>query len=87
MLNVPSVWREMEFVSKHYDLPDDEVLRMATVNGARALGLEDAGVIKEDARARLVVLRGDRSLADVQNVVAGVVRRVGAGDVKEVVLQ
>jgi len=87
MLNVPSVWREMEFVSKHYDLPDDEVLRMATVNGARALGLEDTGVIGEDERARLVVLRGDRSLADVQNVVAGVVRRVGAGDVKKVVLQ
>lgn len=87
MLNVPSVWREMEFVSKHYDLPDDEVLRMATVNGARALGIEDTGTIEVDARARLVVLRGDRSLADVRDVVAGVVRRVGAGDVKDVVLQ
>ena len=87
MLNVPSVWREMEFVSKHYDLPDEEVLRMATVNGARAIGLEDTGIIEQGARARLVVLRGDRSLADVQDVVAGVVRRAGAGDVKNVVLR
>ena len=87
MLNVPSVWREMEFVSKHYDLPDEEVLRMATVNGARALGLEDTGTIEEGARARLVVLRGDRSLAYVRDVVAGVVRRAGAGDVKEVVFR
>jgi cytosine/adenosine deaminase-related metal-dependent hydrolase len=86
MLNVPSVWREMEFISKHYDIPDDEVLRMATVNGARALGIE-GGVLEEGAPARLVVLRGDRSLADVHDVVAGVVRRAGAGDVKDVVLQ
>jgi cytosine/adenosine deaminase-related metal-dependent hydrolase len=85
MLNVPSVWRETEFVSKHYDLPDEEVLRMATVNGARALGVE-GGVIEEGAPARLVVLRGDRSLADVDDVVAGVVRRAGAGDVKDVIL-
>ena len=87
MLNVPSVWREMEFVSKHYDLPDEEVLRMATVNGALAIRLEDTGVIEEGARARLVVLRGDRSLADVQDVVAGVVRRAGSGDVKNVILK
>jgi len=86
MLNVPSLWREMEFVSKHYDIPDEEVLRMATVNGARALGIE-GGVIEEGAPARLVVLRGDRSLAYTQDIVAGVVRRAGAGDVKDVVLQ
>jgi cytosine/adenosine deaminase-related metal-dependent hydrolase len=85
MLNVPSVWREMEFVSKHFDVPDDEVLRMATVNGARALDVE-GGIIEEGEPARLVVLRGDRSLADVRDVVAGVVRRVGAGDVERVVL-
>jgi cytosine/adenosine deaminase-related metal-dependent hydrolase len=86
MLNVPSVWREMEFISKHYDIPDEEVLRMATVNGARTLGLE-GGTIEESAPARLVVLRGDRSLSNVQDVVAGVVRRAGAGDIKQVVLQ
>jgi len=87
MLNVPSVWREMEFVSKHYDLRDEGVLRMATVNGARALGIKDTGTIEEGARARLVVLRGDRSLADVRDVLAGVVRRAGAGDVKDVILR
>ncbi len=86
MLNAPSLWREMEFVSKHWNLDDSEVLRMATVNGAETLGLEDTGVIEEGARARLVVLSGDRSLKYVDDVVAGVVRRAGAGDVKDVVL-
>lgn len=86
MLNVPSLWREMEFVSKHYDIPDDEVLRMATVNGARAIGAE-GGTVEEGAPARLVVLHGDRSLAYTQDVLAGVVRRAGAVDVKQVVLQ
>ncbi len=87
MLNVPSMWREMEFVSKHWDVDDREVLRMASVNGAEALGLEETGVVEEGARARLVVLHGDRSLRYVDDVVAGVVRRAGSADVKEVVLR
>jgi len=86
MLNVPSVARDGVRL---------KALRPARrrgsaygdVNGARALGIEDTGTIEEGARGRLVVLRGDRSLADVHDVVAGVVRRAGAGDVKEVILR
>lgn len=86
MLNSPSVWREMEFVSKLYDVDDAEVLRMATAYGADVAGIDDAGVIEEDARARLTVLRGDRSLADVEDLLAGVVRRAGEADVRRTVL-
>lgn len=87
MLNSPSMWREMEFVSKIYDVDDREVLRMATEYGADVAGLDDAGVLEEGARARLTVLRGDRSLADVDDVVAGVVRRAGEADVRRSLLR
>lgn len=86
MLNSPSMWREMEFTSKHSDATDTEVLRMATVNGADLLGRDDLGVLEEGACARVIVLHGERELAGVRDLVAGVVRRAGAGDVKEVVL-
>ncbi|MFP4632299.1 MAG: amidohydrolase family protein [Halobacteriales archaeon] len=87
MLNSPSLWREMEWTSKLYDVGDAEVLRMATVHGAEVAGWNDVGYIDVGARARFVVLRGDRALSDVRDVVAGVVRRAGPSDVREVVLR
>ncbi|MDY6774883.1 MAG: amidohydrolase family protein [Halobacteria archaeon] len=86
MLNSPSVWREMEFTSKLYDVSDDEVLRMATVNGGKLLGRDDLGVIEEGAEARLTVLGTSGELDGVRDAVAGVVRRAGAVDVRRVVV-
>ncbi|WP_436344651.1 amidohydrolase family protein [Natronorubrum sp. FCH18a] len=87
MLNSPSMFREMEFLAKLSDLPADEILRMATVNGAEIAGLE-YGLVEPGRKARLVVLDGDsHNLAGARDPVRAVVRRAGVDDVREVVLE
>ena len=85
-LNSPSMFREMAFTAKLYDLPAREVLRMATVNGAELAGL-DCGVIGTGRPARLLVLDGDSdNLCGVQDYVRAVVRRAETADVERVLL-
>ncbi|WP_225333879.1 amidohydrolase family protein [Halomicrobium urmianum] len=86
MTNSPSMFREMEFAAKLFDVTAEEVLRMATINGASVGGL-DCGVVETGREARLLVLDGDSdNLAGAQDLVRAVVRRAGASDVKRVVL-
>jgi cytosine/adenosine deaminase-related metal-dependent hydrolase len=85
MLNSPSMFREMEFAAKLADVPADDVLRMATVNGAELAGV-DYGVVAEGKEAKLLVLDGDSdNLAGARDPVRAVVRRAGQADVKRVV--
>ncbi|MFU1782379.1 amidohydrolase family protein [Haloarcula japonica] len=85
MLNSPSMFREMEFTAKLYDLSAREVLRMATVNGAEIAGL-GGGLIKTGQPARLLVLDGDSdNLSGARNPVRAVVRRAETADVRRVV--
>jgi len=85
MLNSPSMFREMEFTAKLYDITAREVLRMATVNGADIAGL-NGGVIETGQPARLLVLDGDSdNLSGARNPVRAVVRRAGTADVRRVV--
>jgi cytosine/adenosine deaminase-related metal-dependent hydrolase len=87
MLNSPSMFREMEFAAKLADVSAEEVLRMATVNGAELAGL-DCGVIEEGAPAKLLVLDGDSdNLSGARDPVRAVVRRAGQADVTRVVLR
>lgn len=86
MLDSPSMFREMEFAAKLSDLPAREVLRMATLNGARIAGI-DRGVVEPERAADLLVLDGDSdNLAGARDVVRAVVRRAGSGDVSRVVI-
>jgi cytosine/adenosine deaminase-related metal-dependent hydrolase len=86
MLNSPSMFREMEFAAKLADVSAREVLRMATLHGAKIAGL-DCGVIEEGKAGKLLVLDGDSdNLAGAQDVVRAVVRRAGTGDVLDVIL-
>ena len=86
MLNGPSMFREMEFAAKCCDVDAVEVLRMATVNGARVAGM-DGGIVDAGQPARLLVLDGDSdNLAGYRDPVRAVVRRAGASDVARVVL-
>ncbi len=41
-------------------LPVDEVLKMATINGAKALGFKDSGMIKEGMAADIIVINTDK---------------------------
>jgi cytosine/adenosine deaminase-related metal-dependent hydrolase len=85
-LNSPSMFREMEFAAKLYDLSATEVLAMATHAGADVAGL-NCGVVEPGRAARLLVLDGDSdNLAGAQEVVRAVVRRAETNDVTRVVL-
>jgi cytosine/adenosine deaminase-related metal-dependent hydrolase len=86
MLNNPSMFREMEFAAKLYDVSAVEVLRMATIAGADIAGL-NCGLIAEGRDARLLVLDGDSdNLAGAEDIVRAVVRRAGVDDVSDVIL-
>ena len=85
MLNGPSMFREMEFAAKLFDLSARDVLEMATLAGAGVAGL-DRGVIEPGTEAKLCVLDGDSAnLAGAQDVVRAVVRRADVNDVVRVI--
>ncbi|MFB6172737.1 MAG: amidohydrolase family protein [Haloarculaceae archaeon] len=85
MLNAPSMFREMEYTAKTFDLPSRTVLRMATTAGAAAVGL-DCGVIEPGRRAALQVLDGGSdNLSAAADPVDAVVRRATPLDVQRVV--
>lgn len=85
MLNPPSMFREMAYTAKRFDVTAREVLRMATTAGAEIVGL-DCGVIAPGRRAALTVLDGDSdNLAGSVDPVRAVVRRATALDIKHVV--
>jgi len=87
MLNSPSMFREMEFAAKLGDVSAEQVLRMATINGAEIAGL-NCGLIDPGRDACLLVLDGDSdNLAGANDPVRAAVRRAGVDDVKEVILQ
>jgi cytosine/adenosine deaminase-related metal-dependent hydrolase len=86
MTNSPSMFREMEFAAKLFDLSATEVLRMATIHGADIADL-NCGLIEPGRAAKLLVLDGDSdNLAGARDVVRAVVRRAGSSDVERVVL-
>ncbi len=86
MLNSPSMFREMEFTAKLYDVTASEVLGMATRAGAEIGGL-NCGVVEAGRDAKLLVVDGDSdNLAGARDPVRAVVRRAGVSDVTDVVL-
>ena len=85
MLNSPSMFREMEYTAKTFDLPSRTVLRMATTAGANAADL-NCGVIEPGRRAALLVLDGDSdNLSAVADPVDAVVRRASPLDIEQVI--
>jgi 5-methylthioadenosine/S-adenosylhomocysteine deaminase len=96
MLNQPDMFREMEFTLKAYriektaarPLKPMEVLQMATINGARALRIEDqTGSIEEGKSADLLIMNLDRTLKNTQDLPTAVVHRAGAEDIDTVILR
>ncbi|MEF8908292.1 MAG: amidohydrolase family protein [Haloarculaceae archaeon] len=86
MLNPPSMFREMAYTVREFDVTAREVLGMATTAGAEVAGL-DCGVIAPGRRAALTVLDGDSdNLAGSTDPVRAVVRRATALDVDRVLV-
>jgi cytosine/adenosine deaminase-related metal-dependent hydrolase len=79
MINSPNLFRDMEVahaITKR-KRPRD-VLKMATVNGARVLGIsEEVGSIEVGKNADITILRPGINLLDVNDVHAAVVKRAG----------
>jgi cytosine/adenosine deaminase-related metal-dependent hydrolase len=85
MLNPPSMFREMAYTAREFDVTAREVLRMATTAGAEIAGL-DCGVIAPGRRAALLVLDGDSdNLCGSVDPVVAVVRRATGLDVERMV--
>ncbi|PSQ19984.1 nucleoside deaminase [Halobacteriales archaeon QS_9_67_17] len=86
MLNAPSMFREMAYTSKAFDVTPREVLEMATKAGATVADL-NCGVIEPGRDAKLLVLDGDSdNLAGFDDPIAAIVRRASAQDVQRVIL-
>ena len=86
MLNPPTMFREMAYTAKRFDVTDREVLSMATRAGAEIADL-DCGVVEPGRRAALLVLDGDSdNLAGTVDPVSAVVRRATALDLRRVTL-
>ena len=84
MLNPPTMFREMAYTAKRFDVTPTQVLGMATWAGAEIIG-SDAGVIAPGRPARLLVLDGaSPNLTGTADTVAAVVRRATAADVTRV---
>ncbi|MFX1243148.1 MAG: amidohydrolase family protein [Promethearchaeota archaeon] len=96
MINQPNMFREMEFTFKAYRIertssqypsPRD-ILCMATINGARALGIgHKTGSIKEGKSADIVIINMEKNLRNVNDIYSALVHRTGAEDILTVLLR
>ena len=83
MINGPDMFAEMEWASKAFVRDDRLTLRMATVDGARLLGVAARkGSITAGKDADLIVLdKGSNNLRCSQNLVSSLVRRARPDDI------
>ena len=86
MLNSPSLFREMAFVSKLFDIDPRETLRMATSSGATIFDL-NYGTLEPNREAKILVLYGDsNNLSGSSDIISSIVRRASPSDIKQVYL-
>lgn len=83
-LTAPTMFREMAVTERLCDVSAREVLQMATLGGAHALGFE-CGYIESGAEGRILVLDGDSdNLTGAQDLIRAVVRRATVADVSRI---
>lgn len=91
-LDMLEVTRLAALIQKHdrHDatlFPSREVLKLATANGARAMGFVNSGVIREGADADLILIDMDKPhLVPRHDLTANVVHSARAGDVDYVIV-
>jgi len=81
MANSPSILKEMDFIYKLYHIDPKEILRFATINNSRILGLEDIGLIEEGYRGVFTFIRDCPSIRYSKNIVASIITRCEKGEV------
>lgn len=83
MINSVSIFREMELLSKALVRDDRQVFMMCTINGARALEMDERlGSIDPGKEARVIVFdRNSRNLRGSLNPLASIVRRAEPSDI------
>ncbi|MDI9616158.1 MAG: amidohydrolase family protein [Methanothrix sp.] len=83
MISSTCIFREMELLSKALVRDDRQVFMMCTINGARALGMDERlGSIDPCKEARLIVFdRNSRNLRGSLNPLASIVRRAEPSDI------
>jgi len=83
MINSVDLFREMDFISRVYKIPPEEVLKMCTINGARILrGEREFGSIEVGKKAYITLINlNSFNTCGSKNVIRTLVRRVRADDV------
>ena len=81
MANSPSIFKEMDFIYKLYHIEPKDILRMATINNAKILKLDDVGLIEEGFKAIFTFIKPTNAILFSKNIVASVVTRCEKGDV------
>lgn len=97
IVNAPDMFEEMEFLSKTLRgfernaavLGPVEILKMATINGARALGIQDdMGSIDKGKLANLVFIDSNTPhLRPIRDPISTIVHRVRSPDLRAVMVE
>ena len=90
MINSPDMFREMEFLLKSSFLGDEieakEILKMATINAAKALRL-NSGIIERDKAADLIFIDKNASnLRYNKNLIATIINRCQPENIRKVMV-
>jgi cytosine/adenosine deaminase-related metal-dependent hydrolase len=87
LINSPSVFAEMEFLSKIFLVGEVEILKMATVNGAMILGIENqVGTIETGKAANFTVInKNSNNIKYTKNLLRTIVRRARPDDIIAIV--
>jgi cytosine/adenosine deaminase-related metal-dependent hydrolase len=87
MLNSPSMFSEMEILSKVFGLEDRQVFIMCTLMGAAVLGIHTSGSILEKNEAKIMILNGNsHNLAGSRNPISSIVRRGRPDDIISIII-
>ena len=93
MLNPPDMLKEMCFTftmigCNHSNITPENILQMATINGAKALNMEkELGSIVEGKKANIILLKADNpKLRFTKNIIASIILRAESADVELVLI-
>jgi cytosine/adenosine deaminase-related metal-dependent hydrolase len=81
MANSPSIFKEMDFIYKIYHIEPKEILKMATINNAKILGIENVGIIKEGYKPSFTFIKPTNAIRYSKNIVASIITRCERGDI------